>query len=153
MKILIDGDACPVIKKTEVIAESFGVPVVIFCDTCHLLESGYSTVIYTDKGSNSVDFSLIGRCEKGDIVITKDYGLAAMALAKEAYAIHSSGFIYRDRTLGVLLEHRHMKRKAGKKGKHIRSLNPYTKKSNFEKALTWIIENSQIKRGKEVAVS
>ena len=42
-------------------------------------------------GADVVDFKLISLCEKGDLVVTQDYGVAAMALSKGAYAIHQSG--------------------------------------------------------------
>lgn len=39
MKILVDADACPVIGITERIAEEYGIPVILLCDTSHVLYS------------------------------------------------------------------------------------------------------------------
>lgn len=44
MKILVDADACPVVDITERIAKKCGVPVVLLCDTNHVLQSAYSEV-------------------------------------------------------------------------------------------------------------
>lgn len=65
------------------------------------------------------DFALINLCHKGDIVVTQDYGVAAMALGKGAYAIHQSGRWYTNENIDRLLMERHMAKKARMgKGKH-----------------------------------
>lgn len=91
MEILVDADACPVIAQVENVAQKHNVPVTLLCDTSHILESEYSRVVMVDRGADSVDIVLVNNCNKGDIVVTQDYGVAAMALGKGAYAIHQSG--------------------------------------------------------------
>ncbi len=108
MKILVDADACPVVPQIESIARKHHIPVILFCDTHHILHSTYSEVKTIGAGADAVDFALINLCHAGDIVITQDYGLAAMALGKQAYAMHSSGLQYTDENIGRLLEERHM---------------------------------------------
>lgn len=108
MKILVDADSCPAVKQIESIARRQHVPVVLFCDTHHILQSTYSEVKTIGAGADAVDFALVNLCNAGDIVITQDYGLAAMALGKQAYAMHSSGLQYTDGNIGRLLEERHM---------------------------------------------
>ena len=82
MNILIDADGCPVVDLTLQIAKQFGIPVVILCDTSHQIErEGAQTRVF-DKGADSVDFALVNRVKPGDIVVTQDYGLASMCLAK-----------------------------------------------------------------------
>ena len=39
MKILVDADACPVVWLVEKIGKKYGVPVVLLCDTYHVLHS------------------------------------------------------------------------------------------------------------------
>ena len=90
MEILVDADACPVIAQVENVAQKHNVPVTLLCDTSHILESEYSRVVMVDRGADSVDIVLVNNCNKGDIVVTQDYGVAAMALGKGAYAIHQS---------------------------------------------------------------
>ena len=86
MKIYIDADACPVVSIAEKVAAKFQIPVTLLCDTNHILQSDYSDVIVVDAGADAVDYKLISLCTKDDVVITQDYGVAAMALGKGAAA-------------------------------------------------------------------
>ena len=63
-------------------------------------------------GADAVDFALINLCQKGDIVVTQDYGVAAMALGKGAYCIHQSGKWYTNENIDQMLMERHMAKKA-----------------------------------------
>ena len=96
MQIFVDADACPVIDIIEKIAREYHIPVILICDTNHILFSDYSEVIVVGAGADAVDYKLISICHKGDIVVSQDYGVAAMALGKGAYAIHQSGRWYTD---------------------------------------------------------
>ncbi len=118
MKILIDGDACPVIKLTEQIAKERGIEVVILCDTSHMIRSEYSEVIMVDKGTDAVDFLVIQKGNAGDIVVTQDYGVAAMALGKGMHAIHQNGKIYTNENIDGMLFERHMAKRARKSSKN-----------------------------------
>lgn len=118
MTIYIDADACPVTRIAERIAKAHGIPVTLLCDTNHLLTSDYSTVRVIGAGADAVDFALINLCRRGDIVVTQDYGVAAMALGKGAKAIHQSGRWYTDENIELLLMERHLAGKARRSGKH-----------------------------------
>lgn len=113
MTIYIDADACPVIRIAETIAKKHSIPVTLLCDTSHLLRSDYSTVITVGEGADAVDLALINLCRRGDIVVTQDYGVAALALGKGARAIHQSGKRYTDENIDALLMERHLARKPG----------------------------------------
>ena len=91
MRIYVDADACPMVGIIERTAKKYRIPVVLLCDTNHILDSSYSEVKVIGAGADAVDFALIRLCSKGDIVVTQDYGVAAMALGKGAYGIHQSG--------------------------------------------------------------
>ena len=114
MKIFVDADACPVVRIVEDIAKRYKVPVTLLCDTNHILSSDYSEVITVSAGADAVDFKLISLCHQGDIVVTQDYGVAAMALGKKAYAIHQSGKWYTDENIDQMLMERHLSKKARK---------------------------------------
>ncbi len=118
MRIYVDADACPVVRQTEKIAEKYNVPVTLICDTNHMLSSGYSDIIVADAGADSVDILLVNRCSKGDIVVSQDYGVAAMALGKGAYPIHQNGRWYTNENIDELLMQRHMAKAARRKGKN-----------------------------------
>ena len=143
MRILVDADACPVVKLTERTAKKYGVTVVLFCDTNHVLQSDYSEVRTIGAGADAVDFALTAECRRGDIVITQDYGVAALALGKGAYAIHQSGRLYTQDNIDQMLMERHLARKArmGKGKHHLKGPKKRTKEEDeafeaaFEKLL------------------
>lgn len=114
MQIYVDADACPVVKIVEQLAIQYEVPCVLLCDTNHLINSDYSEVKVIGAGADAVDFALISLLKKdaGDIVVTQDYGVAAMALGKRAYAIHQSGKWYTNENINQMLMERHLAKKA-----------------------------------------
>lgn len=119
MKILVDADACPVVDIVEKCAKEHKVQVILLCDTNHVLTSDYSEVMVIGAGADAVDFALVNQCERGDIVVTQDYGVAAMALGKGAFAIHQSGKWYTNENIDQMLMERHLAKKARmSKGKH-----------------------------------
>lgn len=122
MHIFVDADACPVVAIVENVAEKYKVPVTLLCDTNHVLQSDYSEVIVVSAGADAVDYKLISLCHKGDIVVSQDYGVAAMALGKKAYAIHQSGKWYTDANIDQMLMERHLNKKArrGSRKNHVK---------------------------------
>lgn len=112
MKIFIDADACPVVRIVEDIAKKYAIPVILLCDTNHILHSDYSEIKVIGAGADAVDFALVNQCQRGDIVVTQDYGVAAMILGKGAYGIHQSGKWYTNENIDQMLMERHMAKKA-----------------------------------------
>ena len=112
MTVFVDADACPVVRETIEVSKKHGVPVTLLCDTNHVLVSDYARVEVIGAGADAVDFALVNRCQKGDIVVTQDYGVAAMALGKGARPIHQSGLWFSDQNIDGLLAERHMHKKA-----------------------------------------
>lgn len=112
MRIFVDADACPVIGIIERLAKKYDVPVTLLGDTNHVLVSEYSEVKVIGAGADAVDYALIGLCGRGDIVVSQDYGVAAMALGKGAYAIHQSGKWYTNENIDQMLMERHLAKKA-----------------------------------------
>ena len=118
MTIYIDADACPVTRIVERVAREHDIPVVLLCDTNHVLSSDYSEIRVIGAGADAVDIALINLCQRGDIVVTQDYGVAALALGKGAKAIHQSGRWYTDENIDGLLMERHMAKVARRSTKH-----------------------------------
>ncbi len=112
MTIFIDADACPVVGIVEDIATKYNIPVTLLCDTNHVLISDYSEVVVVGAGADAVDYKLISICHRGDIIVTQDYGVAAMALGKGAFAIHQSGKWYTNENIDQMLMERHLNKKA-----------------------------------------
>ncbi|MCH5297041.1 MAG: YaiI/YqxD family protein [Ruminococcus sp.] len=119
MRILVDADACPVVKIIEKIAKKYNIGVILLCDTNHILQSDYSEVKIISAGADAVDYALVNMLNKGDVAVTQDYGVAAMVLTKGGYCIHQSGKIFTDDNIGGLLMDRHISKKARmSKSKH-----------------------------------
>lgn len=119
MRILVDADACPVVPIVERMAKRYKIPVTLLCDTSHVLHSDYSEVKVVGAGADAVDFALVGICRKDDLVVTQDYGVAAMILGKGAFGIHQSGKWYTDGNIDQMLMERHLSKKARhSKSKH-----------------------------------
>lgn len=116
MRILVDADACPGKKLIEKAAQKYNIPVILYCDINHVLTSDYSTVIYADSGFQSVDMKLVNEVREEDIVVTQDFGVAAMVLPKKAYAISPKGYIYSDKNIDKLLFERHISQKVRRGG-------------------------------------
>lgn len=117
MRIYVDADACPVVGIVEKVARKHEIPVTLLCDTNHVLHSDYSEVKIISAGADAVDFALVNLCQKGDLVVTQDYGVAAMALGKGAYAIHHSGKWYTNDNIDGMLMQRHLSQKLRKASK------------------------------------
>ena len=143
MKIYIDADGCPVVKNTIKIAKQFSIPCVIICDTSHRIELDGAETIVVSQGADSVDFRLVNMIQKGDIVVTQDYGLAAMCLGKSAIAIHQDGKQYTNDNIGGLLEFRAIGKKIRRSGGRTKGLPKRTEQQNidFEKALSDILKS------------
>ncbi|PWM44951.1 MAG: YaiI/YqxD family protein [Clostridiales bacterium] len=145
MTVYIDADACPVVKIAENISKLHGVPVVLLCDTNHILRSDYSNVEVIDAGADSVDFALVNRCGKGDIVITQDYGVAAMALSKGAHAIHQNGKIYSENNIDGLLAQRFIAKEARRASSKNHLKGPKKRTSEDDKNFELAFEKLLIK--------
>lgn len=98
------------------VAKRHCLPVIFFVDTSHILEDDYAEVIVVSKGRDTVDFALANRAEEKDIVVTQDYGLAAMVFSKGARAIHPSGMVYTKENMDRLLFERHLHAKIRRAG-------------------------------------
>ncbi|SIT75781.1 YaiI/YqxD family protein [Edaphobacillus lindanitolerans] len=141
MKILVDADGCPVVNETIRTAGRHGVPVLLLCDTAHeMFREGAETIIVS-KGADSVDFSLVNRVGKGDIVVTQDYGLAAMVLAKGGRPIDQNGRLYTDDNIESLLGSRYISRKVREAGGRMKGPKKRKAEANerFERNLEALI--------------
>lgn len=141
-RILIDADGCPVVDITVRTAEEYGRKCIIICDTAHFFEKDGAETITVSKGPDSVDFVLVNMLEAGDVVVTQDYGLAAMCLAKRAVPINQDGMVYdRDNIEGLLMA-RHTARKIRNAGGRLKGSNKRSAAmdSVFEEKLRMLME-------------
>jgi len=143
MKIIIDGDACPGISIIEKVAENYKVPVTIYCDIHHFIQSDYSQVKIVDSGFQSVDMYVMNETKEGDVIISQDYGVAAICLSKKAKVINPKGFIYDEKNIDRLLEERHLSQKIRRGGGKTSNPKKRTEEDDLrlEKNLIKLIEN------------
>ena len=111
MTVFIDADGCPVVDITIKIANQTGADCVLVCDTSHVFDKIGTKTVVVSKGNDSVDFALVNMAQKGDIVVTQDYGLAAMCLARGAVCVSQNGMIYSDKNIESLLMQRYAAKK------------------------------------------
>ena len=115
MKVIIDADGCPVVKNAVRISKENHIEVLIVKNYAHQIEDDYATVVTVDISSDSADYYIANHASKGDIVITQDYGLAAMAISKGAICINQNGLVISNRNIDSLLDRRHLNMEARKK--------------------------------------
>ena len=145
MQILVDADACPVKQIIVRLAKQRNIPVTMLIDTSHELSDGYSRVITVDKQADSVDYALVRLLNRDDIVVTQDYGLAAMALGKGAKAVNQNGLIFTGKNIDRLLMERHIGQKVRRGGGRTKGPSKRTKEDDarfeaaFEQLLSWEI--------------
>ena len=147
MKILIDADGCPVVEAALEISAEYGLKVIVISDTSHLFDfdENRAEVVIVDKGENSADFALLSRCERGDVIITQDYALAALCLAKGAAAINQNGLEYSDENIDSMLMSRYVSQKIRRAGGRTTHIKKRTRAQNeafssgFEKLLNKLL--------------
>ena len=145
MKVLIDADGCPVVDRAVSLCRQYAIPCLLLCDTAHeVYRDGAETLVF-DKGADSVDYALVNRVLAGDVVITQDYGLASMCLAKSARVMHQDGWEYTSDNIDALLLVRHESRKHRAAGGRFKGPKKRDPSQNdrfalaFEKLLqTWV---------------
>lgn len=142
IQILVDADACPVKDIIVKHAKQRNIPVTMIIDTSHELFDGYSTIITVDKGSDSVDIKLINLVKRGDIVISQDYGVAAMCLGKGAGVLNQNGLIYTQDNIDRLLFERHLGQKVRRAGGRTGTIKKRTKENDeaFERQFVKLLD-------------
>lgn len=132
MTILVDADGCPVVDSTIRLAKKYRVECVLLCDTAHVFEREGARTITVSKGADSVDFVLVNMVQPGDIVVTQDYALAAMCLARRAVPLNQDGMVYSDENIEALLNQRHMAKKVRMAGGRLKGNPKRTQQQNLD---------------------
>ena len=152
MRILVDADACPVKEIIIKVAGEMDIPVVMVMDTSHDWQCEGVKVITIDKARDGVDIALINLARKGDVVVTQDYGVAAMALGKGLRALNQNGLIFLPANMDKLLFERHLGQKIRRGGGRTKNQKKRTQTDDerFEKALRHVL-GEVLKDQREVA--
>ena len=141
MRILIDANACPVVDIAIELARAFQLECILLCDTAHYFNREGARTVVLGQGADSVDFALVNMVQNGDIVITQDYGLAAMCLARKSVVLNQNGMVYHEGNIDSLLASRHMGQKIRRGGGRTKGPAKRTKEQDemFAKQLRKLI--------------
>lgn len=144
MEIFIDADGCPVVDIALRLAKQAGVACTLLCDTAHILERSGAKTITVSTGADSVDFALVNLVHSGDVVVTQDYGLAAMCLSRGAVPIHQDGMVYTSENIDSLLFFRAAAQKIRRSGGRLKGPARRTKAQDqaFEAALARLLKEA-----------
>ena len=141
LKILVDADACPrpVLQICRSVGHQYGIPVWTVASFNHNITSDHHVVVGNDP--QEVDIKVINLTEAGDVVVTQDWGLAAMVLSKGARCLTPNGREYRPDRIDFLLEEREAKAKIRRAGGRTRGPKKRTGEDDkrFEACLLRII--------------
>ena len=130
MKIFVDADGCPVVDIAIETAKEYNLEILIVKNFAHRIKDSYAQVISVDISNDSADFYIVNHIESGDIVVSQDYGLAAMVLSKGAYPINQNGLIYTQDNIDGMLNTRHIHKELRKSGKHHSKFKKRTKEND-----------------------
>ncbi|WP_040764342.1 MULTISPECIES: YaiI/YqxD family protein [Ureibacillus] len=132
MSVFIDADACPVVDIAVFVSSQYEIKPFLFCDTSHLIERESAITIQVAEGRDSVDFAIVNAVSKFDIVVTQDYGLAAMCLAKGAFVLNQNGKEFTDENIDQMLFFRHENAKFRRAGGKTKGPKKRTEKNNLD---------------------
>ena len=109
MRIFIDGDACSSEQVSRKLTAKRGAEVVRVVSIENYSGEHYrGETIVVDASPQAADIEIYNRVSQGDIVVTKDYGLASLVLGKHGKAVSPSGFVYTQQNIGMLLQQRYV---------------------------------------------
>lgn len=142
MRLFIDADGCPVTDISVRIAHEHEIECVIVCDNSHWIEKENATTITVEKGADSADFKIVNMIQTGDVIVTQDYGLAAMCLARRAIPISQNGLVFTEYNIDSLLNQRHTAKKIRMAGGRLKGPSKRVDDQNraFENSLLEVIQ-------------
>ncbi len=142
MELWIDADGCPVTELAINLARKYHIACTLVCDTAHQMDYPGVKTITVSKGADSADFALVNHVECGDLVVTQDYGLAAMCLSRGAIPIHQDGFLYTNENIDAMLFFRAASRKIRSSGGRMKGPKKRTRSQDdaFSATLTDLLE-------------
>ena len=149
MKILVDADSCPVKDEVLAVAREFNIEAWLFASVNHLLSAGTGArVIQVDDYPEAVDLAVISHAEPGDVVVTGDYGLAALALGRGCRAVSPRGRVFQPQEADRLLANRHLTRCLKRGGHRIKGPAPFKPKDRqkFLASLSFLLRQDSNNR-------
>jgi len=144
MKILIDADACPrsVLQICIRLGRKYDIPVWTVASFNHNIESDHPIVVGDDF--QEADMKVMNLTEAGDVVITGDWGLAAMVLGKGATCLSPMGREFHPEKIGFFLEESAVKAKFRREGG--RTKGPKKRTLEDDRKFEFCLEKSLLRK-------
>lgn len=147
LTVLVDADACPVKREVIAVCRAFGARAVLVASYDHFLADAGEDVelVQVDRGDQSVDLYIANRLGRGDVLVTQDFGLAALALSRGAVALSNRGEEYRPETIDYLLASRHASARRRRGGGRSRGPRAFSEEDRrmFLQSLTKVLHRLQ----------
>lgn len=144
--VLVDADACPrtVLDILRRLREEYGYRLVTVASFNHDIDG--ADHIMVGDGPDEADLALLNRTRRGDIVVTQDWGLAALVLSRGAFALSPRDHEYKGERIEFLLDERYKKAKARLAGLRTRGPARRTAEDDvrFERTLRRLFEQEGI---------
>ena len=132
MKIYIDADGSPVVNIAIKVAREFSIEIIVVKNYAHKIEDDYAHIVSVDISQDSADLYIVNHLEEGDLVVTQDYGLAALSLGKDAYVLDQNGMSFTKENINNLLNRRHIHAKIRRQGKYHSNIKKRKSDSDFQ---------------------
>lgn len=132
MKIYVDADGSPVVNLSISLAKDYNLDIIVVKNHAHNIEDDYATIVTVDVINDGADFYIVNNLKKDDIVITQDYGLAALCLAKGALCINQNGQAYTNDNINSLLSGRYINAKLRQQGKRHSNARKRSKQDDID---------------------
>lgn len=146
--IFIDADACPVTRDAIAVARAHSLPVVLVANESQNL-SRYAgrpgvEILQVGSGRDSADYAMVPRLAPGDLVVTADIGLAAMALSRGCRALSPRGREYLPALIDAELAVRHAEQRHRRAGGRTTGPTPFQveDRERFREVLTRLLRLS-----------
>ncbi|MDI9413211.1 MAG: DUF188 domain-containing protein [Bacillota bacterium] len=141
-KVIVDADACPkaclqVLQKHK---NEKKYRLLTIASVDHQINNPDHIVV--GKGADAADLAVMNETTAGDIVVTQDWGLAALVLGKGALVLSPSGRIYSEETIDFMLEERFLKARYRRAGGRTKGPSARTKRDDqrFEQSLLELLK-------------
>ncbi len=142
-RVIVDADACPhnclsILRNEQ---QNYGYRLITVASFNHNIDNADHIIVGNEK--EAADIAVINQVRQGDLVVTQDWGLAALVLAKGAMALAPNGIIYRDENIDFKLEERSLKAKIRRAGKRTKGSTPARQKQDdqrFHKSLLKLLD-------------
>jgi uncharacterized protein YaiI (UPF0178 family) len=145
--IFIDADACPVTRDVLAIARARKTPVVMVASEAQNL-SRYADrpgveLMQVGSGRDAADYAMVPLLNPGDIVVTNDTGLAAMALARGTLPLSPRGRIFQLATIDAELALRHAEQRHRRAGGRTQGPSAFTDedREKFRETLARLLDS------------